>query len=270
MLDWQAARESHLRAFATQARAGLLTDVDGTISPIVPHPDDARVSERSRELLEELSSCLTLVGVISGRAAADIARRVGVPDLVYVGNHGLERWVDGMVKPDPSAAAYRPQVQVAKHQIEPRLKPGMWIEDKQATLSVHYRQTADPDSIAQDMSPLIQQIAARQGLRFFEGRRIFEIRPPVDVDKGTAFRQLIDEYRLDAALYIGDDVTDTDAFRVARRLRESGRCYALGVGVESDSTPELVTETSDLSASGISGVESLLAWLLSACRESST
>jgi trehalose 6-phosphate phosphatase len=161
-------------------------------------------------------------------------------------------------------------VQAAKHQIEPYLQPGMWIEDKETTLSVHYRQADVPDDIARKLTPQIVQIAADHGLRFFEGRRIFEIRPPIDVNKGTAFRHLVAEYRLDAAIYIGDDVTDTDAFRAARALRESGECYALGVGVESDVTPELVTETSDLSASGVSGVESLLAWLLSACKESST
>ena len=270
MLDWQAACDSHLRAFVTRSRSGLLTDVDGTISPVVLHADNAQVTDRSRELLANLSGCLTLVGVISGRSAADIAQRVGVPGLVYVGNHGLERWVDGKVQPDPSSIVYRPQVQVAKQQIESHLRPGMWIEDKQVTLSVHYRQAAEPDSIARELTPFIQQIAASLGLRFFEGRRIFEIRPPIDVDKGTAFHHLIDEYQLEAAIYIGDDITDTDAFRVARSLRESGECYSLGVGVESEVTPELVIETSDLSASGISGVESLLAWLLRACKESST
>ena len=268
--DWQAARESHLRFLTTRSRIGLLTDVDGTISPIVPHPDDAQITPRSRELLAALSGCLTLVGVISGRSAADISRRVALPGLVYVGNHGLERWIGGVTQPDPSAVIYEPQVQAARKQIEPHLRPGMWIEDKATTLSVHYRQAEDPDAVAREFTSQIKQIAADRGLSFFEGRRIFEIRPPIDVNKGTVFRRLVIEYRLEAAIYIGDDVTDTDAFRAARALRESGQCYALGVGVESDVTPELVTETSDLSASGVSGVELLLAWLLSACKASST
>lgn len=270
MIDWQAAINSHLCPFITHQRAGLITDVDGTISPIVPHPDDAVVSERSKALLTALGKYLNLTGVISGRAAADIHERVGVPGLVYVGNHGLERWVDGQVQPDPSVDAYLPAIQTAKQEIERHLHPRMWIEDKVATLSVHYRQADNPDRIARDLAPQMQQIAAAHGLRFFEGRRIFEIRPPIAINKGTAFRHLIQEYALDAAIYIGDDVTDADALQAARDLRSSGSCYALGVGVESEATPSVVSETSDLSASGISGVEALLAWLLSAFKESST
>lgn len=270
MIDWKTAIDSHLCPFVTHRRAGLLTDVDGTISPIVPHPDDAVVSERSKALLAALDKHLTLTGVISGRAAADIHQRVGVPILIYVGNHGLERWVNGQVQPDPTVEPYLSSIQGAKQEIEGHLRPHMWVEDKIATLSVHYRQADDPDRIARDLTPQMQYIADTHGLRFFEGRRIFEIRPPLAINKGTAFRHLIDEYDLDAAIYIGDDVTDADALRAARDLRSAGTCYALGVGVESDATPPVVSETSDLSASGISDVESLLAWLLSAFKESST
>ena len=101
---------------------------------------------------------------------------------------------------------------------------GMWIEDKKATLSVHYRQTQDPDQVAEAQRPRVKAIAEEHDLKFFEGRRIFEVRPPIEINKGTAFKAVIEEYNLDAAMYIGDDVTDVDALRVAQHLRGSGTC----------------------------------------------
>ncbi len=249
---------------------GLVTDFDGTVSPIVRDPDGARATARSRELLRALSAALPLVAVVSGRSAADIQQRVGLPGLVYVGNHGLERWVDGQVEVHPEAAGYRPALEAAIHELEPLKPPGMIIEDKGVTLSIHYRQTDDPDAVGAAYRPRVRDIATRHGLTFFEGRRIFELRPPVAVDKGSAFRRLVAEHGLGSALYIGDDLTDVDAFHAAHDLRRSGACYALAAGVELSGAPDAVRETADVLVSGVPGVESLLSWLLDARSASST
>ncbi|MBN2302837.1 MAG: trehalose-phosphatase [Anaerolineae bacterium] len=269
-MHWKNALSTTLKTLTAHDRIGLVTDVDGTISPIVPHPDDAQVTPRSRELLAALQSRLALVAVISGRAAGDVRDRVGLPELVYVGNHGLEWWRDGQITLAPAAAQYRPALDAVIRALDGQIAAGMQVEDKGATLSIHYRRAADPPAVAEQFAPILREVAAAHDLALFQGRMVFELRPPVEINKGSAFGQLVEQYRLDAAVYLGDDTTDADALRLARTLRESGRCYALGLGVESDDMPAVVRASADLLLSGIQDVESFLAWMLSAASASST
>lgn len=269
-MGWQIAADHALRTLLRQPRLGLVTDVDGTISPIVADPDAARVTPRARELLAALRSHLALVAVVSGRAADDVRARVGVPGVVTVGNHGLETWADGAVRLAPEAAAYRPALEAARDTLSDALLPGMQVEDKGATLSVHYRRAGDPEAAEAAFGPVAQAVADEHGLRLFRGRMVFELRPPLEIDKGTAFRRLVQHYALDGAMYIGDDTTDADALRAARELRAAGTCYALALGVESDDTPGSVREAADVLLPGVAGVEDFLAWLLNAVSASST
>lgn len=257
-------------ALINSARVGVVTDVDGTISPIVSQPDAAQVTPRSKELLSALQAKLALVAVVSGRAAADVRERVGLPGLVYVGNHGLERWTDGGIVTPEAVAQYRPAIQAVRDLITAQQPDGMMIEDKIVTLSIHYRNVSDPQATAETFRPIVQAAADEHGLKMFEGRMIFEVRPPLAINKGTAFKALIDDYALDAAVYLGDDVTDVDALRMARTLRESGACQSFAVGVGSgDDTPDGVRETSDWLVEGVPGVEDWLSGLLSAYTASS-
>lgn len=244
-------------------KPGLITDVDGTISPIVSQPDAARVTERAKDLLVKLEQKLALTAVVSGRAAADVRERVGIPHLVYVGNHGLERWEgDGVVVPD-HIKQYRPQMEAVREALQAEAEDGMLIEDKIVTLSVHYRNTADPAQTAERFRAVVNRISDEHGLRVHEGRMIFEVRPPLEVNKGTAFRTLVEDFKLDVAFYAGDDVTDVDALKMARHLRETGVCNSYAIGVESgDDTPESVRQSSDFVVDGVSGVEDFFEWLL--------
>jgi trehalose 6-phosphate phosphatase len=246
------------------ARLGLITDVDGTLSPIVDQPDAAQITPRCRALLRDLVHHLALVAVISGRAARDVQAMVDLPGVQVIGNHGLEWWHDGQVEIAPAATAYRPALEAAAAAVRARLVPGMLVEDKGATLSIHYRQTSDPAAAADRLAALLPAIASAHNLKVFRGNMIFELRPPVGIDKGSAFRRLIERHRLDAAVYLGDDTTDVDALRMARRLREDGACYALGLGVESDHMPPALRDQADLLLSGVQDVEAFLAWLLKA------
>ncbi len=267
---WQDAISTSLLTLINHQRIGLITDMDGTISPIVAVPSAAQPTPRNRALLQQLHHHLALVAVISGRGAADVRARVDLPELVYIGNHGLERWHDGRVEVAPTVVPYRPQLEAAKQRVEAQQPDGVWVEDKGATLSIHYRNTTQPDVTATALRPILERITTEHGLRLFAGRMVFEVRPPIDVDKGTAFHQLIHDYQLDAALYLGDDTTDVDALRMAQHLREQGVCYALAVGVESDDMPPAVGAASDVMVSGVSDVEALLDWLLTALSASST
>jgi len=269
-MHWREAIPILTDLAAQPGRLGLITDVDGTISPIVDQPDAAQVTPRNRELLSRLESSLPLVAVISGRSAKDVHARLDLPGLVYIGNHGLERWVDGQIQIHPEARRYRPALEKAQADIQAFLQPGMLLEDKGATLSLHYRQAKHPDQVAIALQPKLQQLANSHGLWLTEGRRVFEFRPPVNIDKGTAFRGLVRDYRLEAALYLGDDTTDIAALQAARNLRADGSCRAYGLGVKSDGTPATVLTNADFLIYGLLEVESFLAWLLKARMTSST
>lgn len=270
MRYWRTAVKTELQTLIEKPRLGLVTDMDGTISPIVGNPAEARVTSRSRAALRGLQSRLTLVAVVSGRAVEDVQSRVAVPGLVYIGNHGLERWTGDAVEVTPEVADYRPALEAAATALRAYLVDGMFIEDKIASLSVHYRQTANPEAFVREFAPLAKAISAKHGLKVFQGRMIFELRPPINIDKGTTFARLAEEYALDGAVFVGDDTTDVDALLMTRRLRERGQCYALGIGVESDDMPAPVRASADLLALGISDVEDFLDWLLMACSASPT
>lgn len=270
MTDWQARHADLLETLAQQPRLGLVADFDGTLSPVVPTPDAARMTPRNRELLAALQDRLALVAVVSGRGVGDLREKVGLDGATYVGNHGLERWVDGRVEIAPEAAAARPALEAVMREVTPLLQAGMIVEDKDATVSIHYRLAAAPQQLQATLGPVIAGIAQQHGIRFFEGRMIFELRPPVEIDKGTAFAALVRDFALDGAVFIGDDTTDADALRVARELRANGTCYALAVGVEAPETPASVREASDILLPGVPGVETFLGWLLSAASASDT
>lgn len=266
---WENAKPELLKAI-DRPRLGLITDVDGTISPIVEVPDKARVTPRNLELLAVLQSQLTLTAVVSGRASEDVYQRIRLPGLVYIGNHGMEQWQGGKVIVSPAAAAYRDNLSAAMPAIRQILVTGMRFEDKGATLSVHYRQTREPEQVASKLTPALQKIAEQHGLHLTHGRMVFELRPPVEVDKGTAFEELVETHKLDSAFYLGDDTTDVAVFLVARRLRKSGRCLAYGLGVESQGTPGAVLTEADFLVQEVAGVESFLGWLSKARMASST
>ena len=120
------------------------------------------------------------------------------------------------------------------------------------------------------LTPSMQSIAEKHGLHLTQGRMVFEFRPPVEIDKGTAFEDLVKSHQLDAAFYIGDDTTDVAVFLTARRLRKSGQCLAYGLGVESQGTPQAVLTEADYLVQEVAGVESFLGWLLKARMASST
>lgn len=260
---WESAKGELLKAI-NKPRCGLITDVDGTISPIVDVPDEARVTPRNLELLADLQTRLTLTAVISGRSAEDVHRRVGLPGLIYIGNHGMEQWRDGEVIVSPIAATYRDNLSAAMLEIKRIMIDGMRFEDKGTTVSVHYRQTSNPESVAKELNHLMQSIAEKHGLHLTQGRMVFEFRPPVKINKGTAFEGLVKSHQLEAAFYIGDDTTDVAAFLAVRQLRQEGECLAYGLGVNSQGTPQAVLTEADYLVREVAGVASFLDWYLKA------
>lgn len=268
-VHWRQGIEALTKTVKTP-RFGLFSDLDGTLAPIAPTPDEAHISLRARQLLAELCDELPVVGLISGRRAASLQSKVDLPGLVYVGNHGLERWVDEATIVMPEATPYLDVLQNAKQRLETLQQYGVYVEDKGATLSFHYRQAPDPAAFAAAAGEQIAVIVAELGLVLFTGKMVFEVRPPIEMDKGVAFSQLVREHKLDAALFLGDDMSDLHALTMAHDLRTTGVCEAWGVGVQSADAPRGLADAADFLAEGVPDVEELLSWLLMARKASST
>jgi trehalose 6-phosphate phosphatase len=212
-------------------KAALFLDVDGVLAPIVPRPEDARVPAATREELRRLNERYALVACISGRAGADAQRIVGIPELVYVGNHGLEL--------DAEAAGWAERLQRF-------LADVAWpaTENKQLTASLHYRGAQDEDA-ARTALEEVKVRAEREGFIARFGRKVLELLPPLDVHKGTAVRHLLAERSLRRALYAGDDTTDLDGFRALDGLDVSVR-----IAVASEEGPEELREAANLTVAG--------------------
>ena len=209
------------------AHTALFLDVDGVLAPIVPHPDDARVPEETRGELRRLRTRYALVACISGRAGADAARVVGVPELTYVGNHGLEL-EDGA---DEWAG-----------RLHDFLAGTTWprIEDKTLTAALHYRGSPDEAAARRELDAIADRARAAGFIARY-GRKVLELVPPLDANKGTAVRKLLSEQRLHRALYAGDDTTDLDAFEALEQLELGVR-----VAVASPEGPAALLEQADI------------------------
>ena len=203
----------------------LLLDYDGTLTPIVERPELANLPEGVKQLLQALvrQRRLTL-GVISGRALVDLKEKVGIRGIIYAGNHGLEIEGAGISFVNPLAEEFKPILRLMRYVLSQALGAikGVLVEDKGLTLSVHYRQVAaDKSTEVKGVFDRIAGGAATLGkIRITSGKKVYEIRPALAWDKGKAIKMLMKKYgkggRKSGLLpvYIGDDLTDEDGFRV--------------------------------------------------------
>jgi trehalose 6-phosphate phosphatase len=261
-----AAREKLAAALAARPR-GLFFDIDGTLSAIAPTPESATLLPGVAELLEQLRTRFDVVALVSGRAADDARRMVGLPGVLYIGNHGLERIEAdaATVRVLPEAEPYVEAVNTTLDDLDATLAarfPGVHIERKGVTGSIHVRNAPDPDAAEESIARSLTTIAVPRGLLVSRGRRIVEVRPPVAVDKGVAVAGVIRERGLRGALYLGDDRTDLDAFRALRQLADEGGCQTVAVAVLSPEAPPELAAAADITLPDISFVPGLLRWLL--------
>jgi trehalose 6-phosphate phosphatase len=237
----------------------VATDFDGTISHITPTPAQATVHPGCRESLEKLSHVLPLVAVVSGRPAEDVQRLVGLDKVVYIGNHGLERWERGELHIEASASKgveHIGRIAEAARRALPYHR--VVIEDKGTAAAVHYRLAPNPELAREEAGHLLRKLAAGTGVRVMEGRRVIELRPDAEVDKGTALSNLLRRYQLGSAIYAGDDVTDADAFAGLRCWSSAGDRGAVTVAIVSAEVPQGLSEDADLSLAGVEGWASFL------------
>jgi trehalose 6-phosphate phosphatase len=244
------------------APAALATDFDGTLSPIVLHPNEARLLPEARVALRRLSGHLALVAVVSGRPVEDLVVRVGLPALTYIGNHGVERWRGGMALMPTPTVEEAAALAAACDLLEAALAdlPGIHFEPKNLGFAVHYREAPQPDLVRSRVFGLAGRLA-QLGLAAREGKRVLEIRFVRSPTKGSSVDWLIEEHGLRGMLFIGDDHTDVDAFRAVRARRERG-VAGLNVAVLGAETPQVVREAADVALAGPDDVADLLCRLV--------
>ncbi len=269
--QWEPAIPEGTRRWACDALQrfprGLLTDIDGTLSPIAPTPDQARLYRGIRPLLRRCLDAFDVVAAISGRPALDARRLIGLPQMTYVGNHGMELLAPRARIPAIAgeARAFEGAIADALHEARARLsghEGGLLFENKGVTASIHYRLASDPEATRAAIRRALDPLARRRQLRITEGRMVIEIRPRVDLDKGTSVRALVERHALACALYLGDDRTDVDAFRALRQLRAEGVSLGIAVAVSHAEAPAALLAAADITLASVAEVPRFLRWVL--------
>ncbi|HEX7363579.1 MAG TPA: trehalose-phosphatase [Dehalococcoidia bacterium] len=207
----------------------LLIDYDGTLTPIVNRPELAVLSSDTRKLLRKLAKNRHyIIGIISGRALSDLKSKIGLDDLIYAGNHGLEIEGLGSSFLEPVAAEMQPLFDMLHRALSATTRSirGVFVENKGLTLSVHYRmaEAKEEDKVKDVFQKVTDPLHVTGRIRITQGKKVYEIRPPVDWNKGKAVTWLMaklkdsSKKRRILPVYLGDDLTDEDAFNVVNKI----------------------------------------------------
>lgn len=242
--------------------SAVLLDVDGVLAPIVEQPDDAHMPETTRRPLIEVAKRYGIVACVSGRRASDARRIVSLGSISYLGSHGSEILRAGTISPelDRELQSWTRRVQAftAGAFDDDLRKLRVRLEDKEAIAALHWRGVPDEE----DAEAAVRRVASAAGAAGFVthwGRKVLEIRPPVRIDKGAGIVRLLRDTDLAAAVYVGDDLTDVDAFRGLDELVAKGRIsHAVRVGVRSEEGPPALEAGADVMVDGTAGVRQLL------------
>jgi trehalose 6-phosphate phosphatase len=253
-----------LQAVLARRPLGLAFDIDGTLSPIAPTPEEAQLYPGVVDLLERARDHDDVhVAIMTGRGIEDGAGKIDLDGLTYTGTHGLE-WSDGLpwlhpVQVAPGALAYveagaRLLDLVGQHLPD---FPGVIVQRKLVGGSIHYRLSPQPEETRAALLALLEAPAHRAGMNLREGKRVVEVLPPVDLNKGTSLRTFAERFDLRGLVFAGDDRTDLDAVLEAALLRERGMA-TLSIAVrQADTLPQLL-EKADIVVDGVPGMVKLL------------
>lgn len=248
------------RLAARASRCVLATDFDGTLAPIVDDPTQARPVPAAVDLLRRLAGRLALVGVVSGRPVRFLLQHLGPEPgaLRLAGLYGLE-WAraDGTVQVRPEAEPWAEAVDAATRAAQGDAPTGLGVEAKGLTLTLHWRGAPDTARWARSFS---REAAEASGLVPHEGRSSVELRPPLDIDKGTVVAEWC--RGLSAACFLGDDRADLAAFAALDRLAAEHAAEVVKVAVASPELPPELAASADLTVEGPDGAIALLEDLL--------
>jgi trehalose 6-phosphate phosphatase len=248
----------NLLSVLQQRPLGLVFDIDGTLSPLMPTPDEAQLYPGVAQCLEQARSQAHMA-IMTGRAVADGARIVNVEGLTYIGTHGLE-WCDGLPATHPVQliSEAQPYVEPGKHLLDLVERhsaelPGVIIQRKSVGGSIHYRLAPNEEQTRQRILALLQEPAHQTHMRLRGGKKVIEILPPLDINKGQALHRFVQHFTLQGVVFAGDDLTDLDAVLEVERLRQSGlQAYSIAVRY-ADTLPALLEHANSI----VDGVEGM-------------
>jgi trehalose 6-phosphate phosphatase len=242
---------------ADPARTVLMLDYDGSLSPIVAHPEEAAPLPGTAGVLDAIAARLALVAIVSGRPLDFLRHALHTRHVALVGQYGLEWVQDGQVVVDERALPYVDAVAAAGDELERRW-PDLYIERKGAVaVTAHWRMAPETgDAVVRE----IDALARRLGLEVHPSRKARELRPPLGVDKGAAVQRLLARVpNVSAAAFAGDDAGDLPAFAALERLRADGRLERVArIAVSSPEAPEAVLAGGDVVVDGPKGLRELL------------
>lgn len=224
-------------SLAASDGAGLVMDFDGVLSPITDDPALSRLLPGTDDLLARLADRLSVVALLSGRPVSFLAERATLPGVELYGSYGLEHVTAHGIDVVPEAREWIAAVDAATRSLHRHLDgvDGVFVEDKSLAVAVHWRRAPDREAAERCVAPLIDLMISEYGLRREPGKCVEELRMPLDEDKGTALRRIIDSNRLLTVAYAGDDRGDLPAFETA--LSTGG--HALVVDSR-DAAPEVI------------------------------
>jgi trehalose 6-phosphate phosphatase len=243
------------------ARTALCLDFDGTLTPIVADPAQARPAPGLFPVLASLAGRLGYVAVISGRPVSFLREQLPVPGLRLLGLYGAEELVRDEVIVLPEIAGYQAVMAEATSELRRHpaiMESGAHIEDKRFSAVVHLRRVADPQAWADRLEQAARQVAGEHGLTVVTGKMVWELKPPVAVDKGSAIRRITTHLQASAVIVVGDDEGDIPAFQAAGELSAAGKLRSLCVAVSSAEVPPRLMSLADLTVGGPDEVLELL------------
>lgn len=256
-------QQDFLSTLLDQPRCGLISDFDGTLSAYVGDPATAVIAPENGVLLDVLSQKLTVVALVSGREVRNLRLRFEHPALIYYGSHGMEYWQDDQVHVIGGARQWAEPLQHLLAEFGDPAIAGVFVEPKTVTASVHYRLAENPTETRDVLYARLLPLCKKYGFVLSTGQFIWEIKPPVAIDKGSAAQSVIEAYRLESVIFLGDDVTDFAAMdRLATLAADPKRSLmALSIGVVHPTSSAELFEHCNLTANGIEDVTHLLRWM---------
>ncbi len=248
---------------ANPGGAAVFSDFDGTLSPIVLDPAAAQPLAGVVDVLHDLAAGVRRVGIVSGRPVSFLADRLELDDrppttMLLSGLYGIERLEGGVHSVDETALGFRATVEQVASLADAAAPPGVGVERKGLSVTLHIRTAVDEEEWARAWAATT---AASTGLVVHEGRRSFELRPPVDLDKGTAVRSLVEG--MEVACFLGDDIGDLPAFDALAAHAAATGAIVARIGVRSNEAPSELLDATDFVVDGPEGSLALLRRLLS-------
>lgn len=250
---------------------GLVFDIDGTLSPIAPTPGEARLYPGVADLLTE-ARAYAHIAIVTGRSIESGAAMVNIEGLTYIGIHGVE-WCEGLpsthtIQINPAALPYIDLGEQMLALAEQKLAglPGVIVERKRLGGSVHYRLAPEPEHTRELILDILQEPARSLNFLLSEGKRVIDLKPALQLNKGTALRSLAQRFQFAGVIFAGDDRTDLDAVLEIERLRQDG-LLGTSIAVAATDTLADLLEHADIVVQGVESMARLLSEMVEQLRD---